>query len=124
MRILPCGPRFISPMKSGGYHGPACQVIRLSWPDISSAKQLCARSGETGLAAVLSKQRLTHPAIVVGMLFVDERPETNAYSWTGDLLMCTSSTGHRTCSTCRLKSRGLAQEYCCAPLSLLKESIG
>jgi hypothetical protein len=32
-------------------------------------------------------------AIGVGMLIMDERPETNPYSWTGDLLMCTSSMG-------------------------------
>src|SRR5580704_14531660 len=118
MRILPCGPRFVSPTQSGGYRAPACQVMRLSWPDISSAKPLCARSGEKGLAAVSSKQRLTHRAIAVDMLIVDERPETNVYSWTGDSLMCTSSTGRHTCSTCRLKNRGLAQECCYARLSL------
>src|SRR5580692_7099412 len=96
--------------------------MRLSWPDISSGKPLCARLGETGLAVVLSRQKLTHRVIRVVMLIVDERPETNRYSWTRDLLMCTSSMGRPTCSTSRLKNRGLAQECCCAPLSLLKES--
>jgi hypothetical protein len=99
IRVFHCRPRFISLTKFGGYHGPACQVIRLSWPDISSEKPLCAGPGETGLAVVLSRQRLTHRVIGVGMLTMDERPETNPYSWTGGLLMCISSTGRHTCST-------------------------
>src|ERR1022692_5307566 len=95
--VFHCRPRFISLMKSNGYHGLACQVIRLSWPDISSGKPLCARPGETGLAVVLSRQRLTHRVIRVVMLIMDERPETNRYSLTGGLLMCTSSMGRHTC---------------------------
>ncbi len=94
-----CRPRFISLMKSSGYHGLACQAIRLSWPDFLSGKPLCARPDETGLAGVLSRQRLTHRVIGVVMLIVEERPETNHYSWAGGFLMCTSYTGRHTCST-------------------------
>jgi hypothetical protein len=58
-------------------------VIRLSWPVISSGKRLSANPGETGLAVVSSRQRLTYRAIVVGILIMDERPETDLCSWTG-----------------------------------------
>lgn len=99
IRVFHCRPRFVSLTKSSGYHGPVCQLIRLNWPAISSEKPLCATPGETGLAVVLSRPRLTHRAIRVGMLIVDERPETNPYSWTGGSLMFTSSMGCHTCST-------------------------
>jgi hypothetical protein len=97
--VFHCRPRFISLTASGAYHGPACQVTRLSWPDISSEKPSCARRDEKELAVVSSRQRLTHRATGVGMLIMDERPETNFYFWTGGLLMCTSSMGRHTCST-------------------------
>src|ERR1700733_6044470 len=99
IRVFHCKARFISRMKSSGCHGRACQVIQLSWPDISSGKPLCARSGETGLAVVLSRRRLTHRVIRAVMPIVAERLETNRYSWAGDLPMCTSSMGRHTCST-------------------------
>src|SRR6202453_852388 len=96
IRVFHCRPRFISLIKSSGYHGPACQAIRLSWPDISSGKPLCATPRETGLPVVLSRQRLTHRVIRVVMLIVYERPEPVRYSWTGELGMCTSSLGRHT----------------------------
>src|ERR1700688_185572 len=99
IKVFDCRPRFISLTKSGGYHGPACRAIRLNRADILLEKPLCATPGETGLAVVSSRQRLTHRAIVVGILIMDERPETNPCSWTGGLLMCTSSMGRLTCST-------------------------
>ena len=86
-------------MKSSGYRGPACHAMRLSWPDISSGKPLCATLGEAGLAVELSRQRLTLRAIGVDMLFVDEQPEPNRYSWTEGSLMCTSFMGRPTCLT-------------------------
>ena len=122
IRVFHCRPSLILLTNSGGYHGPACQVIRFSWPDISSEKPLCARSDETGLVAVLSRQKPTHRAIGAGIVIVVERPETNPCFWERGLPMCTSSMGRHICSTCRPKNRELAQECSCAPLSPLKES--
>ena len=47
-----CRAHLILLTKSGGYHGPACRAIRLSWPDSLLGKPLCAKPGETGLALV------------------------------------------------------------------------
>src|ERR1700760_3641879 len=116
-----CKPCFILLTKSGDYHVPACQVIRLSWPDISSGKPSYAQSGETGLAVILSKPKLIHRAMRVGMRIVGEHRETKPCFWARGLRMCTSSMGRRTCSTCRRKNREWARECCCARLSLWKE---
>ena len=121
--VLPCRPRLISFIKSSGYHGPAYQLMRLSWPDISLGKPLCTRSGEARLAVVLSRQRLTRQAIRVGMVTAGEPQGTKHFFSTEDLPTCTSSMGRRSCSTYRLRNQGLAREYCCAPSNLLKESI-
>ena len=94
-----CRPPFISLMKCSGYHGPACQLIRLSWLDISSGKPWCAKLGEIGSAVVSSRPRLTHRAMRVVMLIADQRPETNPCFSTKDLPMCTSYMGRHTCST-------------------------
>jgi hypothetical protein len=44
IKVFHCRPRFFSLTKSEGYHGPACRVIRLSWPGILSDKRLCDRA--------------------------------------------------------------------------------
>ena len=90
--VFHCRARSVSLMKSGGYHGPACQAIRLSWPNVSSEKLLCARPGETGLAVVLSTRRPIHRGIEAGMLIADQRPENNPCSvFPPDLLTLTKS---------------------------------
>ena len=118
----PCRQLLLPLKKSGGYRGPACQVIRLSWPVISSAKPLYVSWAEKRLAVALSRPRLTHRAIEAATPTADQPPETNRYFCAGDLPMYISFMARPTCSTSRPKKRASVPASSCAPSSLSKAS--